>query len=249
MKARALNWRPDVPDFRDHVYKPLQIPIEQLPKTKDLRGLCSAVEDQGELGSCTGNAIAGAIELLEIKKRNAPFKDISRLFICYQERVYIHEVRQDSGAYIRDGIKAIHKVGAAAEELWPYDVQRFAHRPPSSAYADAAQRKFNSYERIVTLDDMLRCLAEGLPFVFGFAVYSDFLSDRVAATGRVNMPKPSENMEGGHAVLAVGYSIKAQRFIVRNSWGPDWGMSGYFTIPFAYLEDNNLSDDMWVVRG
>lgn len=246
---RTLNWRPDLPDFRDHLYKPLQIPVDQLPKTKDLRGLCSPVEDQGDLGSCTGNAIAGAIELLEVKRKAAPFKDISRLFIYYQERVYIHEVRKDNGAYIRDGVKAIHKVGAPSEDLWPYVIYNFAKKPPADAYADAAKRRFNAYERITTLDDMLRCLAEGLPFVFGFSVYTDFMSERVAATGRVNMPKPSEQLEGGHAVLAVGYSIKAQRFIVRNSWGKDWGMSGYFSMPFAYLEDNNLSDDMWVVRG
>lgn len=243
---RVLNWRPDVPDFRDHAYVPKAI---GLPQKVDLRPFCSAVEDQGPLGSCTGNAIAGGLELLDVKKRDGVFTDISRLFIYYQERVYEGTVREDSGAYIRDGIKAVRKVGAAAESVWPYAVNRFAMKPSAEAYADAAKRKFQSYERITTLGGMLNCLASGLPFTFGFAVYSDFMSDRVARTGYVKMPARSETMEGGHAVLAVGYSRASNRFICRNSWGREWGLKGYFTIPFDYLADRNLSDDFWVVKG
>ena len=62
------------------------------------------------------------------------------------------------------------------------------------------------------------------------------------------MPQPGEKVVGGHAVVGVGYDDSQQRFIVRNSWGPKWGMSGYFTIPYEYLGDRNLSDDFWTVR-
>lgn len=248
MKIRKLNWRPDLPDARDHVYEPKAVAPAKLPKTVDLRAKCSPVEDQGELGSCTGNAIAGAIELLQIKAKK-PVTDISRLFIYYCEREYLGEIDQDNGAYIRDGIKAIRVTGAANETIWPYNIRRFATRPSDAAYADAAGRKFSSYQRITSLPRMLQCLAEGFPFVFGFSVYSDFMSDRVAKTGTVNMPKPGESLEGGHAVLAVGYSQISRRFIVRNSWGTSWGRKGYFSLPFDYLADRNLSDDMWTVRG
>ena len=248
MKVRKLNWRPDLPDQRDHIFSPTRVSVNKLPKSKDLLHLCSPVEDQGELGSCTGNAIAGAIELLE-KKKKTEFFDISRLFIYFCEREYLGEIDQDNGAFIRDGIKAIRRTGAAREDLWPYITSRFAERPSDVAYADAAKRRFTSYQRITTLPHMLRCLADGFPFVFGFSVYSEFMSDHVAATGRVNMPGPGETMEGGHAVLAVGYSMKAKRFICRNSWGEAWGLKGYFTMPFDYLADRNLSDDMWTVRG
>ena len=84
--------------------------------------------------------------------------------------------------------------------------------------------------------------------MFGFSVYDSFESTQVAKTGVVPMPATGEKQIGGHAVLAVGYDDTQQRFIVRNSWGRGWGMRGYFTMPYAYLSDSNLSDDLWTIR-
>ena len=95
---------------------------------------------------------------------------------------------------------------------------------------------------------MLSCLTEGFPFVFGFAVYESFESDAVKKTGIVNLPKKDERQIGGHAVCAVGYDDTSSRFLIRNSWGADWGMGGYFTMPYAYLDDRNLADDFWTIR-
>ena len=96
---------------------------------------------------------------------------------------------------------------------------------------------------------MRTCLAEGFPFVFGFTVYNGFESDAVAKSGVLNMPGPDERMVGGHAVMAVGYDNTQRRFIVRNSWDTDWGMKGYFTMPYDYLDLNSgLADDFWTIR-
>ena len=92
------------------------------------------------------------------------------------------------------------------------------------------------------------CLASGYPFVFGFSVYASFESAAVATTGHAPMPKPKEALLGGHAVGAVGYDDAKQWFIARNSWGPKWGLAGYFTLPYEYLLDENLSDDFWTIR-
>jgi C1A family cysteine protease len=70
----------------------------------------------------------------------------------------------------------------------------------------------------------------------------------VARTGKLNMPKPGEKVLGGYAVMAVGYNDKHKRFTIRNSWGTDWGKQGYFTMPYAYLDDRDLSDDFWTIR-
>jgi C1A family cysteine protease len=249
MTKRKLNWRPDLPDARDKPYTLLGWrPYFLLPKHVDLRPQCSPVEDQGYLGSCTGNAIAGAIELLDVKN-GAGFTDISRLFIYYNERVYLNEVDQDNGAYIRDGIKSIHKIGAAAEEIWPYDIEKFAEKPTAAAYTDANNRRFNGYYRIQSLTSVCNALANGFPVVFGFTVYSSFMSDYVAKSGMMPMPMRGDRVEGGHAVLAVGYDKKTQRIIVRNSWGTGWGDNGYFYMPMDYIADRNLSDDLWVLKG
>jgi C1A family cysteine protease len=95
---------------------------------------------------------------------------------------------------------------------------------------------------------MKASLAAGYPFVFGFSVYESFEGDAVAKSGIVPMPGMTEMEVGGHAVMAVGYDDSQQRFLARNSWGSEWGMSGYFTIPYDYLTDSNLADDFWVIR-
>ena len=99
-----------------------------------------------------------------------------------------------------------------------------------------------------TLTQMKQCLAEGYPFVFGFSVYEGFESAAVAKTGTLDMPKPGEKNVGGHAVCAVGYDDAAKRILVRNSWGTDWGVKGYFTMPYDYISNTNLADDMWTIR-
>jgi C1A family cysteine protease len=238
------HWKKDVPDNRDSLFAPA--PSTVIPPHVDLRPFCSPVEDQGQIGSCTGNSIAGAIEFIDYKNNNKI--DVSRLFIYYQERVLEHDVKVDGGGLIRDGIKQCAKLGAPLESLWPYDVSKFAVKPTHEAYADALNRRISSYHRIVGLEDALKCLAEGFPFVFGFTVYESFESNSVAATGIMPMPKANEKNLGGHAVLCVGYDTATKRLIVRNSWGPNWGQAGYFTMPFDYVTTPGMSDDFWTVR-
>ena len=243
----GYGWVPDLPDHRDKLFGTVRKVPAKLPRSVDLRPLCSPVEDQGDLGSCTGNALAGAVEFLERKDKVA-FVNVSRLFIYYNERVIEHSVSDDSGAMIRDGIKSLVKQGVCSEAKWPYAVSKFAVKPSAACYKDAADHQVTSYARLQTVDEMRACLASGYPFVFGFTVYESFESDKVAKTGILPMPKPKEKMAGGHAVLAVGYDDGTKRFMARNSWGPHWGIGGYFTIPYDYLADRNLSDDIWTIR-
>ena len=241
------GWIPDVPDQRDYKLSAILRLPAKMPKSTDLRATCSAVEDQGELGSCTANALAGALEFLECKDK-VPFRDFSRLFIYYNERVLEHTVKSDSGAMLRDGIKTLAKQGACSDNSWPYKISRFAAKPSAACYKEALSHQITSYYRLETVDKMRACLAAGFPFVFGFAVYESFESQEVARTGKVNMPKKGEKQLGGHAVLGVGYDDKTKRFLVRNSWSDDWGMKGYFTMPYQYLGNRDLSDDFWTVR-
>jgi C1A family cysteine protease len=243
----GYGWVPDLPDHRDLLYSQVRAVPPSLPVSVDLRPKCSPVENQGQLGSCTANALAGALEFLELESGTL-FTDLSRLFIYYNERVIEHTIKSDSGAQIRDGVKTLAKQGVCPEKKWPYVISKFENKPTPACYAEAKNHIITSYHRILTLDEMRTCLAEGYPFVFGFTVYESFESLEVARTGIVDMPESSERVVGGHAVLGVGYNDEQRRFIVRNSWGKDWGQRGYFTIPYGYLASRNLADDFWTVR-
>jgi C1A family cysteine protease len=141
-------------------------------------------------------------------------------------------VNQDAGAQIRDGIKSVVQVGAPPETDWPYDITKFSQQPLDQAYQDAKQDIVSSYAAVAqSLTQMQGCLAAGYPFVFGFTVYESFESQAVASTGVVPMPAPGEHVLGGHAVVAVGYDDSSRTFVVRISWGPDWGDKGYFYMP------------------
>jgi len=245
----GYGWVHDLPDARDFLYAaPLLRFPQGLPPSVDLRSECPPVYDQGQLGSCTANGIGGAIEFDQRKQGSKEFVP-SRLFIYYNERVIENTVTQDSGAQVRDGIKSVATLGAPPETDWPYDIQKFAQKPPTKAYTDAKQDLVKVYSRVAqNLAQFQGCLAEGYPFVFGFTVYESFESQEVAESGILSMPKAGEKVVGGHCVLAVGYNNSKRMFIIRNSWGSSWGLKGYFMMPYEYLMDSHLASDFWTVR-
>ncbi len=244
---RAYGWVKDSNDARDHKYSaPYRAPIA-LPTNVDLRPHMPPVYDQSTLGSCTANAVAGALQFERIK-RGLPDFIPSRLFLYWNTRAMEGTTDYDSGAMLRDAIKSLGDIGDLPESDWPYDINEFATKPPLRCYDVATYYSHVQYKRIdQDLDLMRQALAAGDPFVFGFTVYESFEGDIVAQTGDAMMPEPGENKLGGHAVLAAGYDDVKQRFIVRNSWGLSWGLNGYFTIPYSYLLDPMLASDFWTV--
>ena len=239
----SLVWKSDTVDNRDYKY---QLTSNQTPNIVDLRIYCSPIENQGNLGSCTGQSIAGAIELLN--KRNGKPTDVSRLFIYYYERLLLGTVNYDSGAYIRDGIKATNKYGASLESYWPYDITNYKKEPITEAKTDALKRKVTRYERVNDFNGCIDALSNGYPVVIGFYVYDSFMSMNVAKTGIMPYPNTKrEKLLGGHAVLLVGYDKTKKVFIVRNSWGTGWGDKGYFYMPFDIIKPG-MSEDYWVIK-
>jgi C1A family cysteine protease len=246
-RQSRYGWKPDLPDQRDLMFHSIMPPMMALPPKVDLRACCSPVEDQGNLGSCTAQALVGNLEFLEVKAR-VPYSNLSRRFLYYNERVIENSVNEDSGAMIRDGIKSLSKDGVCTERKCPYRISSFASKPSKGAYTEATDHQILEYRRLLIVKEMKTCLAEGYPFVFGFSVYESFESDEVAKTGIAPLPASGEQLLGGHAVMACGYDDSTERFIVRNSWGTKWGMKGYFTLPYGYFTDRNLSDDFWTIR-
>lgn len=266
-KHHSLGWIPDTPDFRDHIYSsPPSLLVEGLPSTVDLRkdhkdtdGSCgpdkdkdsnipSYIFDQLSTNSCVGNSVSMAIETGLMIQESLPYYTPSRLFIYYNARKMIGQEDIDEGCVIRDAIKSVNKQGVVPEKIWPFDVKKVTVSPTTDLYDIALAHQVLEYKRIPrSLEQFKACLAEGFPFVFGFAVYGSFYSKETTEKGIAVLPGPHEQFLGGHSVLAVGYNDTSREFICINSWGKNWGNKGSFTMPYDYLLNEMLSDDFWQI--
>ena len=230
--------RADEIDTRDFLYEATGKPVAD---TVDLTPWASRVEDQGHLGSCTGQAVVGAYELSLRKMTPAQPLELSSLFAYFNARVIEGYTDEDVGAYVRSAIDALAKWGVCLEALWPYRIEEFDVTPPVACYADARQRRIKNYRRLSTLPDIKDALTQGLPVVAGMQVYSQF-TDLDTRRPVLQMPYSDEAPIGGHAVCIVGYN--SDSFLVRNSFGADWANNGYFWMPFEYAERETM--DLWV---
>jgi C1A family cysteine protease len=258
---RRLGWKPDVPDQRDHQFDHLKVLRrlrQKLPAKVDLRtlNLHTPVFDQGNLGSCTANAIGKAYEFAQRKQGLEDYAP-SRLFIYYGEREIEGSINYDAGAEIRDGLKVVNKLGAPHEALWPYKVSRFTVKPSQSAYDDGELHQALGYAAVqVKTTAVKAALAAGFPVVIGFTVYSSYYTiDDPSARGFMPIPKANETVEGGHCVLQMGYArMRApwDRYskdygIYLGSWGQQSGDEGFFYAPLGWMCDRNNADDFWTL--
>lgn len=320
-----------IKDDRDKNYQ-LKTPVGlfKLPSIVDNRNICSDIEDQGTLGSCTAQVIVGLLEANEnksiLEKKinqnlsvtsttsgftsltdgsisftsklkpswksakiskvelgpanisgsnitfttnvtlssapapqsiNQKFIHGSRLFQYYATRKLMNTVNIDSGASIRDSIKAAASYGTVDESLWPYVISKFATNPSSNIWKTAATKKISSYHAIADgdIESMKTALYNKYLIAFGFLVYPYMTSSEMATTGMLKIPLANESYLGGHAVALVGYDDNKVMpdgskgaFLVRNSWGTSWGIKGYFYMPYTYISNTNLSWDFWVIK-
>lgn len=241
---RKYTWMPEVPDPRDRLSR-APVGAAGLPSRVDriLRNM--PVENQGALGSCVGHAVTSVFE------HTTSLSDRSRLFVYYNARTYIGMETVDSGCYIRDAIKSLVKFGVCRESQWPYVLRWFSHRPPSWAYSSAFpfRTMVKEYRRVLNLQELKANLALGQPVMFGFVVPESF-NTRTPYTGLLALPQSGENILGGHAVVADGYDDTLDGGVVwvRNSYGKEWGINGWYKMPYAWFTDERrLVDDMWAM--
>lgn len=265
-RGRFLGRIKDRPDPRDHFYAAAHRQESAItpPPRIDLRDKMPAVFDQGDLGSCELNAASGLMCHLYPAMRAIGF---SRLQLYFDVRTLEGTVNEDSGCETRDVMRVLQLTGAAPENLWPYDVKKFKVAPPVEVQDIAEKSTIESFARLITPGDYLRCLAAGFPFMIGVELFDEFEGDDVAKHGVIAMPDmKKENTIGGHAMLAVGYDLnfkateifKAsglsadrvadQALLVRNSWGGDWGDKGYCWLPIPYVSNPSIGGDAWTGR-
>ena len=249
LQYNVYGWKRDIPDKRDQ-YKLFQTNYtESYVTTIDLRKQCPPVYNQGKLGSCTAQAIAAAFEYNEMLLCPMNPTTPSRLFIYYNERYYEGTTHSDAGANIRDGIKSVVNEGICPEYEWEYDISQFKTQPPQICYDIATHYKCIKYKKVKQeLNQLKSCLIEKYPIICGISVYDSFDSDKTCEMGVVTVPKSTESLHGGHAILLVGYDDNNEMFIFRNSWGDVWGDSGYGYIPYEYITDEHLASDFWIIE-
>ncbi|MEW6376845.1 MAG: C1 family peptidase [Thermodesulfobacteriota bacterium] len=270
----GMGWIPDYPDFRDYTEKTEEVKSvlgsiglvkgKDLPASVDLRGWCSPIEDQGMLGSCTAHAGVGMIEYYE-RKSFGRHIEASRLFL-YKVTRNLMKMKGDTGAYLRTTMGAMVLFGVPPEEYWPYweDEKEFDREPPAFCYAFAQSYQTVRYFRHDPPDtkpeEILRkvktYLTKGHPAMFGFTVYNSI--EQAEKTGRIPFPSSRERIEGGHAIVVIGYDDKMKiknkygrvettgAFLIRNSWGKGWGEEGYGWLPYEYVL-KGLAEDFWSI--
>ena len=265
-QIHQLGWLPDPPDYRDlmlgdpgvraRLNRVLPLTARGVASTSatpvgelrvDLRQWCSAIEQQGRIGSCTAQAVVGALEYFERKTRGQHV-DASRMFLYRATRRYLGwEGRGDTGAFVRSAIKALRLFGTVPEAYWPYDEARFDDEPESFHYAFAQNFKALEYYRIPAhVAELQQVLNAGIPFMFGFTCFSSLFDSAVKRSGIVPYPSRADRPVGGHAVLAVGYTDSHVLF--RNSWGTDWGNDGCGYLPWSYFDSRRpLGSDCWTL--
>ncbi|CAF4873649.1 unnamed protein product [Rotaria sp. Silwood1] len=197
---------------------------KDLPSSVDLRSMMTAVEDQEDTDACVANALAETGKDI----------DVSRLFTYYTARVkdgMSEENMGDEGCTIQGAVKALKRDGCCKEKLYPYNIKKINQKPPAYCYEEAKKyRIVDGMTVAVDLNEMKSCLAQKYPFAFGIQLFVSF-GEAETNGGIVTMPESNEQgskKHGLHAMLAVGYSDRAQCFIVRNSWGSDWQTKEFF---------------------
>lgn len=254
VERENFGWLPDPPDIRDKLFltkltAPMRMGRVNLRDNADF-----PVYDQGDIGSCVGNAVAYCIEYAMRRRPNDPAvadfieKDRvftpSRLFIYYGAREIIGLTKEDSGCHIRDACKVVYNLGAPRETGWKYNPYRFAQQPPPHSYRSAPFHKITSYRAVkINIDDVRLAIAEGFPVVGGIAVYRSFFND---AMGNIPMPDwRTERLLGWHAVVFNSFDDATARLGFRNSWG-QWAIDGHGTLPYDYINDG-LAGDFWLI--
>lgn len=240
-----FGWKPSLPDNRDWMYSAPFHEIGILPTEVDLRktGFCQPIVDQGQLGSCTANAISSCHFFAQKKQGKKAFAP-SRLGLYWMERNMEGTVNQDSGAYGRDGFKAIQKYGIWPESMQPYVISKFTKKPSLACFKEGLKHQGLQYFNIPRILQQLQgCLAEGFPFAFGFTVYESFETN-IGRTGIMPLPKHGESVLGGHEVYSGGYKLinNVLYFICANSWNVTFGDLGWFYMPASFMISGNCSD-------
>jgi hypothetical protein len=136
-----------------------------------------------------------------------------------------------SGGYIVSTSRFMRDTGSPDEGCYPYLGRDSSCNQACSNWREVA-RRVNGYTRVSqTVSALKGALYTRGPVNVGMMVYSDFSY----YNGGIYEYTYGQR-EGGHAVLIVGFDDDQQCFIVKNSWGTNWGENGFFRIAYSQVD-------------
>lgn len=248
--GKGSGWMPEPVDPRDYRLGQVASTTTKVEKAS-LAKWTPPVRDQGTQGSCTGFATASAVGLLRRKESDGPgdYNTIySPQFIYNNARETIGELDKDYGAYIRDAVGSVRKIGAATEKSFMYyeleDIQ--FKKPPARAYESARSWKLGAHYACAGLEEVKAAIVAGFPVVFGFYVYTNIGNSY--DSGLIPNPNTGDRISGGHAMLIDTFDNATRTVSGPNSWGRKWGDNGRFHLPYDYFLRGDCMDT-WALQG
>ena len=216
-------------------------PSNTLPKSADLKKYFPPIKNQGKQGACSSFSLTSVFEYF-INNETHQNDDMSEAYVYYNAREIQGDTSIDEGANLYNVIRGMASKGVCLEELCPYDSSVFDKRPSDEAYEDGKGHTVTTAKDIpISVEIVKSAINEGYPVVGCFRIFESLQEN---TSGYIPMPTDNERSseeEKFHAMVICGYNDKHGHFIVRNSWGTDFGDKGYCYLPYSYLRDSDLT--------
>ena len=232
-----------VEEIEEKPFEQTYTPLGTLGVTSaDLRGSFTSIKSQGQVGACASFAFTSVYEYILNKNGKLTESDLSERFLYYNTRKRMGTIEKDTGSNMYDAGKALEEEGLCSEDLCKYvnDFEAHMETPSAQAYADGLTRRVAEIMNVTIKEqDIKSAIVEGYPVVVSLHLHESF--NNIGPDGFVKRPDESDPVVGWHAMVIVGFSDKDKVFIVRNSWGTDFGDKGYCYVPYSYVLDTSLN--------